>query len=178
MANKAKIVAIPNPGKDHSNLENYRLISLLSCIGKLSEKVIALIILILIQTLTTSSHSHSLVSNPKNQQIIRYIFFLFYLASCPNTDMPAYTGFRDFIHTYFQIHRLNNYIIENRIRNRSTGLLVLLGTEKAFDSIWHDGLVYKLIQYNFPTYLSVLSLFLNNSVFSQQSKKLSSYRSY
>jgi len=31
--------------------------------------------------------------------------------------------------------------------------MALLDVEKAFDNVWHDGLVYKLHQYNFPIFL-------------------------
>lgn len=31
---------------------------------------------------------------------------------------------------------------------------MLFDIEKAFDTVWHDGLVYKISRYNFPLYIS------------------------
>lgn len=44
---------------------------------------------------------------------------------------------------------------DNFNRNKYSGL-ILFDTEKAFDTMWHDGLVFKLIKYNFPEYLTRL----------------------
>lgn len=34
--------------------------------------------------------------------------------------------------------------------------MALIDIEKAFDTVWHNGLIYKLIQYGFSTYLILL----------------------
>ena len=61
-------------------------------------------------------------------------------------------GFRSFHSTSHQIKRICNYVKDHRSQGRSTGM-ILLDIEKAFDSVWHDGLVYKMIKLNFPVYL-------------------------
>lgn len=44
--------------------------------------------------------------------------------------------------------------------NRHTGM-VLIDIEKAFDSIWHQGLLFKLIKLDFPEYFKcVIGLYL------------------
>lgn len=45
-----------------------------------------------------------------------------------------------------------NWINQNKSARKSTGM-VLLDVEKAFDSIWHDGLIYKMNLFNFPKYI-------------------------
>ncbi|GBL87800.1 RNA-directed DNA polymerase from mobile element jockey [Araneus ventricosus] len=43
---------------------------------------------------------------------------------------------------------------------------IFLDIQKAFDRVWHDGLIYKLIQLNFPKYLiNILKSFLENRTF-------------
>ncbi|GFX41408.1 RNA-directed DNA polymerase from mobile element jockey [Trichonephila clavipes] len=43
---------------------------------------------------------------------------------------------------------------------------VFLDVQKAFDRIWHKGLIYKLIKRNFPPYLiHIINSFLNNRAF-------------
>lgn len=53
----------------------------------------------------------------------------------------------------------------NESIRRSTGL-VILDVEKAFDSIWHDGLIYKMHHSNFPSYiLKIIKSFNSNRTF-------------
>jgi hypothetical protein len=48
--------------------------------------------------------------------------------------------------------------------NKSTAM-VLLDVEKAFDSVWHDALVYKLHTHAFPMYqVKMIKSFLDNRV--------------
>lgn len=61
-------------------------------------------------------------------------------------------GFRNEHSTSHQLHRLINNIKNNRDVKKSTGL-VLLDNEKAFDTVWHNGLIYKMITLEFPAYL-------------------------
>ena len=59
--------------------------------------------------------------------------------------IPQQFGFRSGHSTVQQILRITEFASFNFNRNRSTGL-ALLDLEKAFDSVWHDGLIFKLIQ--------------------------------
>lgn len=63
---------------------------------------------------------------------------------------PAYQfGFRPGHTTIHQIVRIKQHILDKLAAKKSTGL-VLLDIEKAFDTVWHDALIYKLIKFNFP----------------------------
>lgn len=61
-------------------------------------------------------------------------------------------GFREKHSTIDQLARLVNEITINFNKNKYTGAL-LLDIEKAFDTVWPYGLVYKLIILKFPMYL-------------------------
>jgi hypothetical protein len=61
-------------------------------------------------------------------------------------------GFRSRHSTTHQIMRITENVSFNFNKNRSSGI-VLLDLKHAFDSVWHDGLVHKLIHYNYPIYL-------------------------
>jgi hypothetical protein len=65
-------------------------------------------------------------------------------------------GFRPHHSTCHQIVRITNHV-KNEFRNKvSTGML-LLDIEKAFDTVWHDGLIYKMCAKNFPLFLVKLT---------------------
>lgn len=71
-------------------------------------------------------------------------------------------GFRRGHSTTHQGKRLHKYIVRNKSIRKSTGV-VLLDIEKAFDSIWHDGLIHKLIKMKLPTYLvRLINAFIRN----------------
>jgi endonuclease/exonuclease/phosphatase family metal-dependent hydrolase len=62
-------------------------------------------------------------------------------------------GFKANRSTTHQLTRIINHIKNNfKINQRSTGM-ILLDVEKAFDRVWHSGLLYKLIKFKFPPYL-------------------------
>lgn len=74
-------------------------------------------------------------------------------------------GFRKEHSTVHQIKRVYNIINNNKQKRRSTGAIIL-DIEKAFDSVWHDGLVYKLHLYDYPLYLQkIIKSFLTNRSF-------------
>ena len=74
-------------------------------------------------------------------------------------------GFKREHSSVHQIHRIKNIIINNKHKRHSTGL-ILLDIEKAFDTIWHNGLIFKLIQGNVPKYLcKIISEFLDQRSF-------------
>lgn len=58
-------------------------------------------------------------------------------------------GFRSGHNTAMQVARIAHAIILNYNKSNVTSL-VLLDIEKAFDTVWIEGIVYKLIKYHFP----------------------------
>lgn len=69
-----------------------------------------------------------------------------------NILLPEQFGFRKEHSTTHQLVRVMNTIKRNRAVSKSTAM-AFLDIEKAFDNVWHDGLVYKLCRLNFPNYL-------------------------
>lgn len=65
-------------------------------------------------------------------------------------------GFRRNHSTVHQILRLTEKISLDFNQDLSSAM-VTLDVEKAFDSVWHDGLIFKLIQINCPIYLIKLA---------------------
>ena len=61
-------------------------------------------------------------------------------------------GFRHGHSTTHQLLRVTNMIRANKSEGYSTGA-ALLDIEKAFDSVWHKGLIAKLQTFNFPIFL-------------------------
>ena len=71
-------------------------------------------------------------------------------------------GFRHGHSTTHQLLRVTNLIRSNKSEDYSTGL-ALLDIEKAFDSVWHEGLIVKLKNFNFPTYIvRIIQSYLSN----------------
>lgn len=64
-------------------------------------------------------------------------------------------GFKKQHSAVHQVSRITNIVKGNKVRKLSTGMIVL-DIEKAFDTVWHNGLIYKLLKANIPKYLCKL----------------------
>jgi hypothetical protein len=74
-------------------------------------------------------------------------------------------GFRKGRSTIHQLNRVTKFIRQNKSVSKTT-VMALLDIEKAFDNVWHDGLVYKLHRLNFPMYLiKIIRSYLSNRSF-------------
>lgn len=74
-------------------------------------------------------------------------------------------GFRSQHCTTQPLTRIYNHVTSNFSCQKSTGM-VLLDIKAAFDSVWHNGLVHKLIKFNFPRHLvRLVQSFLNDRSF-------------
>lgn len=92
-----------------------------------------------------------------------------------NKILPDFQfGFRPGHSTSQQLVRVVQ-LVKNDFRNkRSTGMLTL-DIEKAFDCVWHDGLLHKMTKLKFPVYIiKCIQSFLKNRSFSVQIGKDSS----
>ncbi|GFT18624.1 probable RNA-directed DNA polymerase from transposon BS [Trichonephila clavipes] len=75
---------------------------------------------------------------------------------------PNQFGFTQQLSTYHPLLRLTEKISSGFQRGRTTGA-VFLDIQKAFDRVWIDGLIYKLIMYNFPpAIIHILYSYLTN----------------
>lgn len=74
-------------------------------------------------------------------------------------------GFRPGHSTSHQVKRIVRKIKTGLQQKNSSGI-VLLDLKSAFDSVWHDGIIHKMVQANFPTYLTkIIQRFLTNRSF-------------
>lgn len=69
-----------------------------------------------------------------------------------NIFLQEQFGFRKGHSTSHQLYRVVSIINRNKSVAKST-VMGLLDVEKAFDNVWHNGLIFKLYRYNFPNYL-------------------------
>jgi hypothetical protein len=82
-----------------------------------------------------------------------------------NLIPPIQHGFRSGYSTVHQLKRVIGHARANLAQRCSTGI-VTLDCEKAFDRIWHDGLLFKLIKNKYPKYLiTLIRSFLTNRSF-------------
>lgn len=115
----AVVCAIPKQG-DLTFPENYRPISLLSCLSKIAERVIL-------------------------SQLNAHI-------DANNIIIPEQFGFRPNHSTTQQLLRVVEFIADGTQQKLATGIL-FLDVAKAFDKVWHDGLILKLINLRVPDIL-------------------------
>lgn len=74
-------------------------------------------------------------------------------------------GFRTKHSTSLQLLRLYRFVKSGLAAKKSTGMLAI-DVEKAFDRVWHKGLLFKLIKKEVPGYLiKILNSFLSNRIF-------------
>ncbi|GFW94086.1 probable RNA-directed DNA polymerase from transposon X-element [Trichonephila clavipes] len=111
------VIPLLKPDKNPELAQNYRPISLLSCLSKVYEFV-------LLQRL--------------NQH-----------CAAANFIIPQQCGFRPKCSTVHQLLRVTELIHSGFAKHEATGIL-FLDIAKAFDKIWHDGLLIKLIRLDFP----------------------------
>ena len=119
----ANIILLLKPKKDKQHPSSYRPISLLSCLGKLLEKIIK-------QRLMLELNRRNIL--PQHQ-----------------------AGFRPGKSTIYNIVRLERYA-EGQLRRpglRKHSAVILFDIKAAFDSVWHDGLIYKLNDLRLPRYI-------------------------
>ena len=130
---EANIILLLKPKKDKQHPSSYRPISLLSCLGKLLEKIIK-------QRLMLELDRRNVL--PQHQ-----------------------AGFRPGKSTVYNIVRLERFAVGQlrRPSRRRHSAAILFDIKAAFDSVWHDGLIYKLNDLRLPQYIiKYLISFLNN----------------
>ena len=110
---EAVIRPIPKKGKDKRDPSSYRPISLLSCVGKLLERII-------------------------NKRLIWHLESNSVLAS-------TQTGYRQFRSTEDQLALLTQDI-EDAFQEKKKVLAVFFDLSKAFDKVWKEGLLLKLLR--------------------------------
>ncbi|GFT93191.1 RNA-directed DNA polymerase from mobile element jockey [Trichonephila clavipes] len=90
-----------------------------------------------------------------------------------NILIPEQHGFRPCLSTSHQLLRVVEFIKEGNNKDECTAA-VFLDIQKAFDRVWHTGLVFKLITYKIPPPL----IFLINSYISDRSFSVKINRTY
>ncbi|GFX64663.1 probable RNA-directed DNA polymerase from transposon X-element [Trichonephila clavipes] len=119
----ATITMLPKPKKDLKFPINFRPISLISSIAKIYEKILLSRI---------EKHTADNGITPDFQH--------------------GFRGLRKETSTCHQLLRVANKIIHGFNHSKTTGGL-FLDVEKAFDRLWHNGLIYKMILLNYPDYI-------------------------
>lgn len=129
----AKVLMLPKPGKDHTDPNNYRPISLLCTLSKIAEKAILL-------------------------RLNRFLHI-------KKTIRDEQFGFRSQHSTVQQVVRVADDITQGFNKNQVTAML-LIDLQKAFDKVWHKGLICKVINLNVSNYITrILYSYLSNRTF-------------
>ncbi|CAH2108991.1 unnamed protein product [Euphydryas editha] len=133
---EAIVIGIQKPGKPGNLPSSYRPISLLNSLGKVYERII----------LIRLKQAMERMKPPLiNEQF----------------------GFRTNHSSVHQVHRITEHILRGFAisRSRTTGA-VFFDIAKAFDKVWHNGLVFKLYQYGLPDRLvRIIRDYLSNRTF-------------
>ena len=120
---QARVIMIHKTGKTKTDVNNYRPISLLPTLGKLTERVI-------LSRLYDECESLNIIP-------------------------PEQFGFRALHGTELQLLRLTEEIHQSfEVKDTTVG--VFLDIKRAFDTVWHEGLVAKLYQFNVNPFLAQL----------------------
>ena len=133
MWEKANIILLLKPNKDKQQPSSYRPISLLSCLGKLLERIIK-------QRLMLELNNRNIL--PQHQ-----------------------AGFRPKKSTMYNLVRIERYI-KSQVRNpkhKRHVAAIFFDIKADFDSVWHEGLIYKFNDLRLPNYMvKYLIAFLEN----------------
>jgi hypothetical protein len=116
----AFIILLLKPGKDRTQVSSYRPISLLSCVGKVLEKIIK-------RRLTLELNHRNIL--PRHQ-----------------------AGFLEGKSTMYNILRLSR-CARQALDKSQHAAAIFFDIKSAFDSVWHDGLIYKMKDFRLPNYL-------------------------
>jgi hypothetical protein len=119
----AKLKMIPKKNAGSKNPNDYRPISLTSCIGKLIEKII-------------SARLYEFVDSKLDKKLL----------------IKQQSGFRKGRGAHDNLVYLTQKVSETFCRGKKV-CAVFFDITKAFDSVWHKGLLYKLIKLGTPSYI-------------------------
>ena len=74
-------------------------------------------------------------------------------------------GFRKKHSTIAQVHRVSKKKIRNALEEKKYCPAVFLDAEKAFDKVWHSGLIYKLSGLLLSNFVNIIDSYLNSRLF-------------
>lgn len=123
---EAVVIGFHKPRKDRSDPTSYRPISLLACIGKIYERII-------LNRLQDICTDRNLIPNEQ-------------------------FGFRSKHSCVQQVHRITEHVhrgFHTTAKSKDTGA-IFFDVAKAFDKVWHNGLIYKLYRLNLPDRLVLI----------------------
>ena len=103
---------------------------------------------------------------PSLGKLFEKIIYARLLAVSKHRIMNEQFGFRSKHSCIQQLARVTEHIAHNLNLRQSTGMF-LLDIEKAFDTVWHDGLLHKLVNLDIPLDLvKLIKSYLTNRTFS------------